>query len=88
MERLHLIPHLRRSSHRKRRRDATRPSGQEGRDGRLKTALGRAFMGHLSTGRGGGEVVLSGVVSQREKRFLETGISENGNPGSAETLKL
>ena len=81
MERFHLIPHLRRSSHMERRRDATRPRGK--RDG-----VGASFLGHLSTGRGGGEVVLSGVVSQREKRFLQTGISENGNPGSAETLKL
>lgn len=52
-----LIPHLRRSSHKERRRDATRPSGQEGQGGRLKTALGGAFMGHLfypARGRGGG----------------------------------
>lgn len=52
-----LIPHLRRSSHKERRKDGRRPSGQEGQGGRLKTALGRAFMGHLfyqARGRGGG----------------------------------
>lgn len=42
---------------------------QEGRGRRLRRLWGERLWGIASTGRGGGEVFLSGVFSHREKRF-------------------
>ena len=64
------------------------PRGKRDRVGASRRLWGEHSWGISSTRHGGGEVVLSGVVSQREKRFPKTGNSENGNPGSAKTLKL
>lgn len=92
MERLQ-IPRLRRSSGKQRGRDVRGlaeqlgPGCQEGQGGRPRLLWSERLWGIVSAGRGGGEVVFSGLVSQREKRFPNTGTSEKVSSWDVETSR-